>query len=35
LDSMRAIAACGINFIWGGALTHQIKSLDMSLKACE
>lgn len=34
-DTMRAYAECGVDFISVGALTHQIKSLDMSLKACE
>ena len=28
-------AKCGVNFVSIGALTHQIKSLDMSLKAFE
>jgi nicotinate-nucleotide pyrophosphorylase (carboxylating) len=27
-------AACGVDFISMGALTHSVKSLDMSLKAC-
>ncbi len=35
LTTMRAYAECGVDFISIGALTHQIKSLDMSLKACE
>ena len=35
LETMRAYAECGIDFISVGALTHQIRSLDMSLKACE
>lgn len=35
LDTLRDYAACGVDFISVGALTHQIKSLDMSLKACE
>ncbi|MFI3289610.1 MAG: carboxylating nicotinate-nucleotide diphosphorylase [Rikenellaceae bacterium] len=34
-DTMRAYAECGVDFISIGALTHQIKSLDMSLKAVE
>ncbi|WP_418981772.1 carboxylating nicotinate-nucleotide diphosphorylase [Alistipes sp.] len=34
-DTLRDYAACGVDFISVGALTHQIKSLDMSLKACE
>ncbi|MDE7122788.1 MAG: carboxylating nicotinate-nucleotide diphosphorylase [Alistipes sp.] len=35
LETMRAYAECGVDFISVGALTHQIRSLDMSLKACE
>ena len=35
LDTLREYAACGVDFISVGALTHQIRSLDMSLKACE
>ncbi|MBQ3208269.1 MAG: carboxylating nicotinate-nucleotide diphosphorylase [Alistipes sp.] len=35
LESLRDYAATGVDFISVGALTHQIKSLDMSLKACE
>lgn len=34
LDTMRDYAESGVDFISVGALTHQIKSLDMSLKAC-
>ncbi len=34
-DTMRGYAECGVDFISIGALTHQIKSLDMSLKAME
>lgn len=34
LETMRAYAECGVDYISVGALTHQIKSLDMSLKAC-
>ncbi len=33
LDNLRDYAACGVDFISVGALTHQIKSLDLSLKA--
>jgi len=33
LDNIRQYAECGVDFISLGALTHQIKSLDMSLKA--
>lgn len=32
-DTLRAYAECGVDFISVGALTHQIKSLDLSLKA--
>ncbi|MFI3305893.1 MAG: carboxylating nicotinate-nucleotide diphosphorylase [Rikenellaceae bacterium] len=34
-DTMRGYAECGVDYISIGALTHQIKSLDMSLKAIE
>ncbi|HEX3010117.1 MAG TPA: carboxylating nicotinate-nucleotide diphosphorylase [Bacteroidales bacterium] len=33
LDSLRSYAECGVDYISVGALTHQIKSLDLSLKA--
>ena len=33
LDHLRDYAACGVDYISVGALTHQIKSLDLSLKA--
>lgn len=33
LESIRAYAESGVDYISVGALTHQIKSLDMSLKA--
>jgi nicotinate-nucleotide pyrophosphorylase (carboxylating) len=33
LSTIRSYAECGVNFISVGALTHHIKSLDMSLKA--
>ena len=33
LDTIRNFAECGVDFISVGALTHHIKSLDMSLKA--
>lgn len=33
VDNIRAYAECGVNFISVGALTHHIKSLDLSLKA--
>jgi nicotinate-nucleotide pyrophosphorylase (carboxylating) len=32
-ETIREYAACGVDFISVGALTHQIKSLDLSLKA--
>lgn len=35
LDTLRDYAQTGVDFISVGALTHQIKSLDMSLKACK
>ncbi len=34
-ETLREYAACGVDFISVGALTHQIKSLDLSLKAVE
>ena len=33
-ETMRAYAECGVDYVSVGALTHQIRSLDMSLKAC-
>ncbi|MDO9579319.1 MAG: carboxylating nicotinate-nucleotide diphosphorylase [Bacteroidales bacterium] len=33
LDTIRSYAECGVDFISVGALTHHVKSLDMSLKA--
>ncbi len=35
LENLRAYAECGVDYISVGALTHQIKSLDMSLKAMD
>jgi nicotinate-nucleotide pyrophosphorylase (carboxylating) len=32
-ETIRDYAECGVDFVSVGALTHQIKSLDMSLKA--
>lgn len=32
-DTLRDYAACGVDFISVGALTHSVKSLDMSFKA--
>lgn len=34
-DTLRDYAECGVDYISVGALTHSVKSLDMSLKACE
>ncbi|MGL5913146.1 MAG: carboxylating nicotinate-nucleotide diphosphorylase [Bacteroidales bacterium] len=34
LETLRNYAECGVDYISVGALTHQIKSLDLSLKAC-
>jgi nicotinate-nucleotide pyrophosphorylase (carboxylating) len=34
IDKLRDFAATGVDYISVGALTHHIKSLDMSLKAC-
>lgn len=33
-DTIRDYAQCGVNFISVGALTHSVKGLDMSFKAC-
>jgi nicotinate-nucleotide pyrophosphorylase (carboxylating) len=33
IDNIRDYAACGVDFISVGALTHSVKSLDLSLKA--
>ena len=33
-DTIRDYAECGVDFISVGALTHSVKSLDMSFKAC-
>lgn len=35
LANLREYAECGVDYVSAGALTHQIKSLDMSLKAVE
>ena len=35
LENLRDYAETGVDFISVGALTHQIRSLDMSLKACK
>lgn len=33
-DTIRSYAECGVDFISVGALTHSVKCLDMSFKAC-
>ena len=33
LETVRSYAECGVDYISVGALTHHIRSLDMSLKA--
>ena len=35
LETVQSYAACGVDFISVGALTHQVKSMDISLKAYE
>jgi nicotinate-nucleotide pyrophosphorylase (carboxylating) len=35
LETIRDFAECGVDYISVGALTHQIKSLDLSLKAID
>lgn len=35
IDTIRDYALCGVDYISIGALTHQIKSLDLSLKALD
>ncbi len=34
IDTLRAYGECGVDFISVGALTHSVKGLDMSFKAC-
>lgn len=34
IDTIRDYAECGVDFISVGALTHSVKGLDMSFKAC-
>ena len=34
-ETIRDYAECGVDFISVGALTHSVKGLDMSFKACE
>jgi nicotinate-nucleotide pyrophosphorylase (carboxylating) len=33
IDNIREYAECGVDYISVGALTHSVKSLDLSLKA--
>lgn len=35
LDTLREYGECGVDYISVGALTHSVKGLDMSFKACE
>ena len=35
LDTLRDYAECGVDFISVGALTHSVKCLDLSFKACK
>ena len=35
LDTLRAYAECGVDYISVGALTHSVRSLDMSFKAVD
>nr|HPI79456.1 nicotinate-nucleotide diphosphorylase (carboxylating) [Cyclobacteriaceae bacterium] len=34
-STLREVAGCGVDFISVGALTHSVKSLDLSLKVLE
>ena len=34
LDTIRNYAECGVDYVSVGALTHSVKGLDMSFKAC-
>ena len=34
IDTLRAYGECGVDFISVGAVTHSVKGLDMSFKAC-
>lgn len=34
LDTLREYGECGVDYISVGALTHSVKGLDMSFKAC-
>ena len=33
-DTLRKYGECGVDYISVGALTHSVKGLDMSFKAC-
>ncbi|MCF6241517.1 MAG: nicotinate-nucleotide diphosphorylase (carboxylating), partial [Bacteroidales bacterium] len=33
LDTIRSYAECGVDYVSVGELTHQIRSIDLSLKA--
>jgi nicotinate-nucleotide pyrophosphorylase (carboxylating) len=33
IDNIRDYADCGVDYVSVGALTHSVKSLDLSLKA--
>ena len=33
-DTIRDYAECGVDYVSVGALTHSVKGLDMSFKAC-
>ena len=33
-ETIRSYAECGVDYISVGALTHSVKGLDMSFKAC-
>ena len=35
LDTIRDYAEAGVDFVSVGALTHSVKGLDMSFKACD
>lgn len=35
IETLRDYAECGVDFISVGALTHSVKGLDLSFKACE
>ena len=35
IGTIRDYAECGVDFVSVGALTHSVKGLDMSFKACK